>query len=140
MRSVTTLPAILAGFVTIVSQQSPAPVPAPGKVCEYEENCECAVPGVTVRWKAAYCMFLNETDDLELQGVSACLSRPDPKALATAGPCARNAHWKRKLCGARHKVAGERDAPAAIRACVEDPTMIPPVVRFGPGDRLPRIP
>jgi hypothetical protein len=141
VRSVTALPVILGGFFAIVSHQSAGPPSAPGKVCEYEENCQCAVPGITIRWKAAYCMFLNETDDLEHEGVGACLARPDPKSLAKADPCARNAHWKRELCAARQKFAAELDAPAAIQACVEDPTMIPPVVRFGPGGGvLPRIP
>jgi hypothetical protein len=109
--------------------------------CEYEENCDCAVPGITVRWKAAYCMFVNETDDLENQGVSSCLAQPDPASVTSLDACAQNAHWKEQWCAARHKPpkGEDEDAEAAVRACVEDPEMIPALVKSGAGgDRRPR--
>jgi hypothetical protein len=85
------------------------------------------VPGITIRWKAAYCMLLNATDDVEQEGVAACLSRQQPQAIATADPCAQNAFWKEQFCRVRH------DELTAVRACVEDPAMIPRIVRRGAG-------
>ena len=98
--------------------------------CRYEENCECAVPGITIRWKGAYCMFVNETDDLESAGVGACLHAPEPRTLERASACARNAYWKEQLCRARHE-----DDAGAVRECVADAQAIPPFVEFGPGAR-----
>lgn len=96
--------------------------------CKYEENCHCAVPGITVRWKAAYCMSLNETDDLEHAGVQECLARVEPRSLACRGSCEKNAHWKRMLCAALHK--GNRKS---TESCVQDRAMVPRFVEKGPG-------
>lgn len=95
--------------------------------CKYEQNCDCPVPGITVRWKAAYCMSLNETDDLEQQDVSACLNRADPRSVTRLSACQQNAHWKAQWCRLQHKTA------SPIRACVSDPKMIPRIVEFGAG-------
>jgi hypothetical protein len=124
--------AVLLGLVLIgVAADAPARPASAGQprtqACKYEENCECAVPGITVRWKAAYCMALNQTDDLEQQGVNECLYRPDAKPLGSRTACARNEHWKRQWCGLVRK------GPAAVRACVADPKMIPRIVEFGAG-------
>lgn len=96
--------------------------------CKYEENCHCAVPGITIRWKAAYCMYLNETDDLEQGGVQECLARAEPRSLARLGPCGKNAYWKRRLCTALHK--GKKKS---TESCVQDRTMVPRLVENGPG-------
>jgi len=42
--------------------------------CKYEKNFRCAVPGITLRWKAAYRMAVEQTDDLEQAGVQRCLA------------------------------------------------------------------
>ena len=98
-----------------------ADAPAAAASCRYEQNCECAVPGVTLRWKAASCMAAAETDDLEQAGVQRCLQAPDPPAVASLDPCARNLHWKRVLCAAT-------SAPDRVDGCVHDATIIPAVV------------
>jgi len=94
--------------------------------CKYEEKCECAVPGITLRWKAAYCMYLEGTDDLESQGVQRCLARPDPDAVKKAGACRQNAHWKAMICRFVHDAKD-------VRECVRDRTFVPRFIEHGPG-------
>ncbi len=107
-------PALAAGEVA-----KPAP-------CKYEENCECAVPGITLRWKAAYCMSLAETDDLENQEVQRCLARPDPDEARRLGACEQNAHWKTMICrGLRER--------SEVQQCLRDTTFVPRFIEGGPG-------
>lgn len=116
--------ASLALAVPAGSAQRGTP-PAP---CKYEQNCHCAAPGITIRWKAAYCMIVNETDDPENAGVTACLDRRDPASLRRRDACAQNAHWKQKWCEVRFG----KDR-AGVRQCVQDKAMIPPFVETGAG-------
>jgi hypothetical protein len=95
--------------------------------CKYEENCQCRAPGVTARWKAVYCMYLNETDDFENGGVQRCLARAEPASVVKSGACEQNAYWKKKLCRAMH--TKEQD----IRNCIQDREMIPRFVEKGAG-------
>lgn len=94
--------------------------------CKYEENCKCAVPGITLRWKAAYCMALNETDDLENQGVQQCLASPDPEPVRKLAACEQNAHWKTMICRIAHD-------PKDVPECVRDETFVPWIIEEGPG-------
>jgi hypothetical protein len=107
--------------VSVAQPQRPRPA------CKYEQNCECPVPGITLRWKAAYCMALNETDDFEQSGVTECLDRPDDRSLTSRSACAQNAHWKEQWCRLLDK------EPAAARQCIADPKMMPRIVEFGAG-------
>jgi hypothetical protein len=112
---------------------APSPLAPAGQVstsapCKYEENCDCAAPGITVRWKAAYCMALNETDDFEQEGVQRCLARRDTEAVRKMRPCQRNAHWKAMLCGV---VREKKD----VQTCIRDRTFIPSIVEHGAGSR-----
>jgi hypothetical protein len=107
---------------------SGVPARTPRQPCKYEENCDCRTPGITVRWKAAYCMAVNQTDDLEQAGVQRCLSQRDPAAIRTRSACAQNLYWKTRLCGELHK--GRR---SAVDECVKDRAMIPRIVDHGPG-------
>jgi len=92
--------------------------------CAVEPNCDCAVPGITARWRAAYCMALEQTDDLEQAGVQRCLNRAEPASVRPLKPCARNEYWKRQLCQATSR----RDD---VEACVRDKTFIPDIVARG---------
>jgi hypothetical protein len=98
------------------------------QTCPYEENCSCAVPGITIRWKAAYCMALNQTDDLEQRAVSACIAQREPPILRGRGACAKNEHWKREMCRVLVRGDGRK-----ITACVLNPTTVPSIVKKGPG-------
>ena len=128
-----TLLAALYGAGSFVPAHPAQPKPP----CKYEENCGCAVPGITVRWHAAYCMFLNATDDYENGGVTECLDRPVPNALREMTACDQNRYWKEQICRAR-----EKEDEKVVRACVDDPEMMPRIVKFGPGlvpDPRPRV-
>jgi hypothetical protein len=103
--------------------ESKVPVPSP---CKYQQNCQCTVPGITIRWKAAYCMYLNETDDLENAGVQLCLARAEPDSVEKLGACEQNAHWKKMICGVRHE-----DKKRQVQKCVQDRRMIPRFVEVG---------
>ena len=94
--------------------------------CALEENCECQVSGITARWRAAYCMALEQTDDLEQAGVQRCLSRPEPSAIRHATACGKNEYWKRMICRAT-------PSRTDVEACVRDRTFIPGIVARGPG-------
>jgi hypothetical protein len=94
--------------------------------CVLEENCDCVVPGVTARWRAAYCMAVEQTDDLEQAGVQRCLTRSEPDALRRMKPCTRNEYWKRQIC----QVTSKRDG---VDACVRDKSFIPTIVSRGAG-------
>jgi len=96
------------------------------KPCPYEENCDCAAPGITLRWKAASCMALAQTDDLESAAVQECLAKQDPDEVAKLGACEQNAHWKAELCRALHD-------EKRVEECARDATFIPRFVEEGPG-------
>jgi hypothetical protein len=125
--------AVLAlGFPPVSETASGAAVPHDAAACQQappcalEENCDCAVPGITVRWRAAYCMALEQTDDFEQAGVQRCLDRSEPAAVRTLKPCARNEYWKRQLCQATPR----RDT---VEACVRDAAFVPAIVARGAG-------
>jgi hypothetical protein len=99
----------------------------PSSPCKFEENCECAAPGITLRWKAAYCMYLAETDELENEDVQRCLDRADPEAVRKLHPCEQNAHWKALICRIRYKTSKQ------AQQCIRDKTFVPRFVEFGPG-------
>ena len=111
-----------AGGLAATASQTPRPA-AP---CALEENCGCAVPGITARWRAAYCMAREQTDDFEQAGVQRCLTRAEPAAIRKATACEQNAYWKREIC---RLTRGD----AAVDLCVRDPEFVPRIVARGAG-------
>ena len=73
-------------------------------------------------------MRLNETDDLENALVSECLAEPESAAVVKLDACEQNAYWKRRLC-----VLWEAKSPEKARACFEDRSRIPEIVKHGAG-------
>ena len=112
---------IVLAPVSLAGAQVAAPARGP-----YEENIDCAAPGITVRWKAAYCMALSETDDFENEEVQRCLAKIDSQAVRKMRPCQQNAHWKAMICGV---VRDKKD----VQSCIRDKTFIPSIVRRGAG-------
>jgi hypothetical protein len=98
-----------------------------GKACAYEQNCDCPAPGITLRWKAAYCMATVPTDDFENEGVQQCLATPDPPAVRDQPACSQNAYWKTETC--RVLRGGKKEADA----CAKDRKFIPDIVAKGAG-------
>jgi hypothetical protein len=116
----------IAACAAVVSGRTPGQKPR-GKACAYEENCDCPAPGITLRWKAAYCMATANTDDFENEAVQQCLATPDPAAVRGQQACAQNAYWKSELC--RVVRSGKKDADA----CARDRKFIPDIVARGAG-------
>jgi hypothetical protein len=98
-----------------------------GKACVYEENCDCPAPGITLRWKAAYCMAMANTDDFENEAVQQCLAMPDPAAVRGQQACIQNAYWKGEVC--RVVGNGKKEADA----CARNRKFIPDIVARGAG-------
>lgn len=123
IRRATLFAALAAAALAWASPTAPArppekaPAKPPAKSCPLEENCDCPVPGVTIRWVAAYCMAVNETDDEANPAVSDCISRtvPDPKK----SECEANLQLKTKICRQTRKTAAE------VQACVKDASFLP---------------
>lgn len=112
---------VVASPATLAGGTASKPVP-----CKYEENCDCAVPGITLRWQAAYCMSLEETDDLENDAVQKCLAKPDPDAVSKLAACEQNAHWKTMIC----RVVRDKKE---VEECARDKTFVPRFIEEGPG-------
>jgi hypothetical protein len=125
---------IAAGAAAVVSglstslEAGPAAAQKPrGKGCAYEQNCDCPAPGITLRWKAAYCMATAKTDDFENEAVQQCLATPDPEAVRGQPACSQNAYWKTETCRAARPSKKEADA------CSKDRKFIPDIVAKGAG-------
>jgi hypothetical protein len=132
LRAVASVAALAFGLPAVIGRAEEAAPQRDAVVCEQaapcalEENCECVVPGITDRWRAAVCMALEQTDDFEQAGVQRCLNRSQPAAVRTLKPCARNEYWKRQLCQATSR----RDN---VEACVRDKAFVPAIVARGAG-------
>jgi hypothetical protein len=98
-----------------------------GKTCAYEQNCDCPAPGITLRWKAAYCMAMAKTDDFENEAVQQCLATPDPATVREQPACSQNAYWKTETCRALRSSKKEADA------CAKDRKFVPDIVAKGSG-------
>lgn len=99
--------------------------------CLSEENCDCPAPGITLRWKAAYCLATAETDDLLNAPVQKCLSDTDnEQEIESATACEQNAYWKRKVCA-----VSADTGHASAEACARDPRFVPAAVGAGVSSR-----
>jgi hypothetical protein len=96
--------------------------------CKYEQNCQCATPGITARWKAAYCMVRVGSGDLEDENVQACLAAPDPEPLKHLRACDRNAYWRKMACRVDYE-----GNDLQLQRCLRDEKMIPAFVKDGAG-------
>jgi hypothetical protein len=119
--------AVVSGLSTSLEAGPAAGQKPRGKTCAYEQNCDCPAPGVTLRWKAAYCMATAKTDDFENEAVQQCLATPDPDAVRGQPACSQNAYWKTETCRAARASKKEADA------CAKDKKFIPDVVAKGAG-------
>src|SRR5262249_6783581 len=119
--------AVVSGLPTSLKAGQAAGQKPRGKVCVYQQNCDCPAPGVTLRWKAAYCMATAKTDDFENEEVQQCLATPDPAAVRDQPACTQNAYWKTETCRAARASKKEADA------CAKDKKFIPDVVANGAG-------
>ena len=90
------------------------------------KKAQCAIPGEPIRWMAAYCMAVAETDDLESEAVQGCMR--SQKAPKFRDLCKEKKFWKKKWCGARVKQGSEKDG---ISKCAANPLNLPAGVEKG---------
>src|SRR5215813_907186 len=107
-RTFNATPILIVACAAALASPSAAGQKPRGKACAYEQNCDCPAPGVTLRWKAAYCMATAKTDDFENEAVQQCLATPDPDAVRGQPACSQNAYWKTETCRAAR--AGKKEA------------------------------
>lgn len=95
-------------------------------VCSYEENCECTSPGITLRWKAFYCMSIHGSDDAESEAVQRCTFAADPKDVAALSACAQNNYWRDRICRFMYSKSTED-----LQRCLTAQASIPKFVKTG---------
>ena len=125
------LPFIAVSLACAPSQTAdssePAAVGSAGETaCPYEENCGCDSPGITLRWRASYCMALNETGDAESEAVQSCLSALEPTEVRSLAACQKNAYWRKEICRLSHE-----DTGASYQRCLVSSDEIPAVIENG---------
>ncbi len=87
---------------------------------------ECALPGPVIRWEASYCMAIAETDDLEADSVSECLSDFSlPGYARSMDECERKRILRRAMC---ELLITRQRLTRSIEDCVNSPDTIPPFV------------
>lgn len=101
------------------------------KPCKYQQNCDCPVPGITLRWKTTYCLDEQHSNDVNNDEVKRCLSRPEPKELKKMSACQKNAFWKRRICERLHPMSA-----ADMDSCTADKN-VPRYVETGETDSAP---
>lgn len=86
----------------------------------------CPVPGHVIRWEASYCMFISETDDLELESVQQCLSHFSlPGYDASMSECDRKIVLRRKMC---ELLIAHQSFHVSLESCEKSKETIPPFV------------
>ncbi len=87
---------------------------------------ECPLPGPVIRWEASYCMAISETDDLEADSVSECLSNfALPGYARNTNACDRKRILRRAMCDL---LVTRQHLNRSVEECVSSPDTIPPFV------------
>jgi hypothetical protein len=84
----------------------------------------CQIPGDYVQWRADYCLFKSETDDII--AASSCLEYESRRLFRSS--CTGKIYYKRSLCELAI-AAGQRSD--SVDSCLKDPLFIGPTVRNG---------
>jgi hypothetical protein len=84
----------------------------------------CPIAGELAHWRADFCLFRTETDDIIAAGP--CLERESQIRFESS--CNGRLHYKRALC---ELVVGAGQRPGSIEGCVGDPGFMGPTVRNG---------
>ena len=92
------------------------------------ENYQCAVKGNTANWQAAYCMWLNKTNDFEADGVEDCFETLTEHEGIPKKLCERNEYFKREIC---KTLVMDRIFHGSMTECLRSDDSVPRVVREG---------
>lgn len=69
-----------------------------GKDLYLNENSNCEIKGNPSNWQAAYCMWLNTTNDFNNEEVKHCYDLTLRHKAIPQEPCARNKYFKNEIC------------------------------------------
>ncbi len=92
------------------------------------ENYQCAVKGNTANWQAAYCMWLNKTNDFEADGVEECFNTLTEHEGIPKRFCERNEYFKREIC---KTLVMDKIFTGSLIECLRSDDSVPRVVREG---------
>ncbi len=92
------------------------------------ENPQCEVKGNAANWQAAYCMWLNHTQDFEQEDVQDCYSMLVDREGIPKTNCERNLYFKREIC---KTLVIDNFFQGSLDACLRSDDSVPLVVREG---------
>ena len=92
------------------------------------ENTQCAVKGNAANWQAAYCLWMNKTNDFEKEGVQECFDTLTEREGIPTKLCDRNEFFKREIC---RSLMMEKLFIGTFTECLASDGSVPRVVREG---------
>ncbi|MFN8390618.1 MAG: hypothetical protein U0136_10035 [Bdellovibrionota bacterium] len=92
------------------------------------ENPQCQVRGNAANWQAAYCMWLNRTNDFKEDIVQDCYSMLTERQGIPKTICERNLYFKREMC---KTLALDDYFKGSVEECIRSNDSVPLVVREG---------
>ncbi len=92
------------------------------------ENPQCEVKGNAANWQAAYCMWMNRTNDSEADEVQNCYNSLTSREGIPRSLCERNQFFKREIC---KTLVVDRTFTGSVSDCLRSDDSVPRVVREG---------
>lgn len=92
------------------------------------ENPNCAVKGNSANWQAAYCMWMNKTNEYDTDDVKACYDALTERQGIPRNLCERNQYFKKEIC---KTLVMDKTFPGSLSDCLASDDSIPRVVREG---------
>lgn len=92
------------------------------------ENAGCQIKGNTANWQAAYCMWLNQSEDFESAPVQDCVKMIAKRPGIPTKACDRNHYFKREIC---KSLAVDGYFHRSVDQCLVSDDAVPLVVKLG---------
>lgn len=92
------------------------------------DNASCQVKGNSANWQAAYCMWMNKTNDFSLDEVQACYKTLSQRQGIPQDLCSRNEFFKKEIC---KTLVLDHIFPGSLGECLASDDSVPRVVREG---------
>ena len=92
------------------------------------ENSNCSVKGNSANWQAAYCMWMNKSNEFDTDEVKACYNALTEREGIPRALCERNQYFKKEIC---KTLVLDKTFPGSLSDCVASDDSIPRVVREG---------
>jgi len=92
------------------------------------ENSNCSVKGNSANWQAAYCMWMNKTNDYGMDEVQRCYAALTEREGIPSRLCERNEYFKREIC---KTLVLDQTYKGSLSDCLASDDAVPRVVREG---------